>query len=485
MEWLIKNFTDICCEFQWYMVVPGLLAHVMLPLITFFFYCRYCTVPFRWRQGICYMALSVATHTWEIIYHLQGSFGLVAEILLLTCCGRALLKRKWVEAMTMSVLVLSVLSVSGGITSWAGYRILLPFLLEHEQWIPPSDTVRECLRLLLVNGLYIFILRHFREDISKTNRQTLIQLTIPVFFISLVMRIIQVAVYGDEIQVDTGSGQIRTMLNINHGELLFVQFFACICLLAILSAYQKILQILRAEQRLCLLEQQAEDQKHYMQEAVLRERQTRAFRHDIQNHLTVLTELLKTGKTSRAIDYLIGLEQTAAELSCVVRTGNAAVDALLGSKFSAAKQKGIRIECELAIPGCSAIQDIDWCVLLSNAVDNAIRACEEVPEEERLLRMFSRKKGNFWMLTIENSCEKELQILPREGVGLSNIRAVVQKNHGTVENAVSDGTYRLWLLFGSLQQETDGLHQSCDSQNGSDDIEKEELLINSPTLNRR
>ncbi len=93
---------------------------------------------------------------------------------------------------------------------------------------------------------------------------------------------------------------------------------------------------------------------------------------------------------------------------------------------------------------------MDWCILLSNALDNAIKACQEVPEEERYIHMSSRKKGNFYLLTVENSCSRELEKAPEDGIGLSNIRAVAEKNHGTVENTAFDGTYRLQLLFGNL-----------------------------------
>ena len=126
------------------------------------------------------------------------------------------------------------------------------------------------------------------------------------------------------------------------------------------------------------------------------------------------------------------------------------MDALLRSKCSAAEQHKIRIRPELAIPDQSRVADMDWCILLSNAFDNAVKACEEVPEEERFIHVFSRKKGNFYLLTVENSCRKELKEVPGDGIGLSNIRTVAEKYHGTVENAVSDGTYRLQLFFGNI-----------------------------------
>ncbi len=449
MEWL-GGYLSV--HFQWYMILPVLLSYVVLPLTAFFFFCRYCMIPFRWFLGIFYTSLSAVLYVLEIRYHLQGSMGLIAEILLLSLCGCMLIRRKWMESLTMSVLILAIISVSNGLTGWIGYQLILPVILKYQIFVLPSDTVRECLRLFLVCGLSVFNLHHFRQGILSTSRQTLIYLTIPVFFISLVVRIIQTLFYGDEFQVDALTGEVVVRWKVNHGELLLLQLFACICLLVTLSACQKILETLKAEQKVRMLEQQAAEQERHMQEALLRDRKTRAFRHDIKNHLTVLTELLKAGQTDRACDYLSNLDQAAAELSSQVHTGNGAVDALLGSKLSMAEQQRIDVRCELMIPDFSRIGDVDWCVLLSNALDNAVTACQEVPEEDRFLRMSSRSKGNFYLLTIENSCSRELRDVPADGIGLTNIRAVVGRYGGTVENTISKGTYRLRLLFGDLYE---------------------------------
>jgi len=434
---------------SWYLLVPGILFFVLLPLLTWFFFCRCCGSLFRWQGGVLYLFLSTGVRMWEIVYSLQGIPGLLAEILLLTGCGCVLLRKKRLESVAVSVLILSVLNVSNGLVSWIGYRLLLPLVLKYQVWIRPSDTARECLRLLLVCALSAYILHSFRQCIADTNRQTLLQLTIPVFFISLVVRIIQTSIYGDNILLNSETGEILAAQNVNHGEFLLLQLSACVCLLVLLYAYRKILHILQAEQKVLLLEQQAAEQKIYLQEAVLRDQKTRAFRHDIRNHLTVLAELLKTGQSGPAYEYLSNLEEAAAELSFAVQTGNAAVDALLGSKFQAAQQKAVRIRCELEIPRQNAVRDMDWCILLSNALDNAVRACEKLPEEERQIQISSRKKGNFYLITIENSCEKELKTVPEDGIGLSNIRAVAERYHGAVENTVCKGVYRLQIFFGS------------------------------------
>lgn len=437
--------------FQWYILLPMILAHMVLPIITFFYFCQYSRAVFRWFHGIGYLFLAAGLYGAEIWLKLPGSLCLTAEILVLAGYGVALLKRKWTESLMVSVLIMSVFSVCNGFIRWLDYRVALPMILEYEKLVIPSDTVREFCKVLLVLCFYIFILNRFGYSIMETNKQTLIQLTMPVFFISLVERIIQASFYGDTIQIDYDSHEILPVITVDHTEILFLQIFACICLFMILFAYEKIIKILHAEQKLQLLEQQAAEQEIYVQEAVMRYQQTRSFRHDIKNHLTVLTELLKTGQGDKAYEYLSHLDQVCAGLSYPISTGNAAVDALLGSKCSIAEQKQIQVCCEMKIPDCSNIQDMEWCIILSNALDNAMKACETVEQEDRYIHIKSRKKGNFYLLTIENSCKKELKEVPKDKTGLSNIRTVMEKHNGTMENTVFEGSYKLKLLFGSLQ----------------------------------
>ena len=171
------------------------------------------------------------------------------------------------------------------------------------------------------------------------------------------------------------------------------------------------------------------------------------FDDDIKNHLTVLAGLLKAGEDGKAEEYLEKLGDISAGLSYPVWTGNVTVDALLGSKCSLARQKGIDVQCEIKLPKDTGIEDIDWCIVFSNAVDNAIKACEDVENGERYIRISNRRKGNFYGLSIENSCRKDMEKVPEEGIGLFNIRSVAQKNRGTVETAVSKGVYKLKILF--------------------------------------
>lgn len=438
---------DISYFLQWYVVLPGVLNLAVLPIVTFFFFCWYSRADFSWGYGGIYLGLSLCLFVFKNCLNIEGSLGLFLETLLLFLCGGIFLKRKWMRALTMSVLIISVLSVTNTMVRWLDYRVIAPFVINHESLIIPSDAVRELFKVLLVMGFFVLILKKFRESIADESEMTLLQLTIPAFFIALIERVIQDSIYGNGLIVDGYTKEILPNVNINYGEILLVQILACACLFVTLFVHQKMVGILDSQRKLELLKQQTVEQENYVKEAKARYQQTASFRHDIKNHLTVLAELLKAGEAGKAGEYLENLGDISAGLSYPVWTGNVTVDALLGSKYSLARQKGIDVRCEIKLPVDGGIEDIDWCIVFSNAVDNAIKACEDVKDGERYIRISNRRKGNFYGVSVENSCREDIESVPKEGTGLFNIRAVVHKNRGTVETTVSKGVYRLKILF--------------------------------------
>ncbi|MCI9637866.1 MAG: GHKL domain-containing protein [Hungatella sp.] len=435
--------------FSWYTILPCFLAYVVTPAAAFVFFGRFCGTFVKWGWCALYVLFYMGVIGLEYLFHIKGCGGLVMEVVLLAVFGWIAFGRPRREVLAAAALTQSVLSVTGGILSWIDHRVFSPLVMSmsRQTLIRSGDGVRELLKALGILALFFAVLKIFGKTIEEAKGKVLVWLTVPVFFISMVERIIQVSLYGDSLVFDTVSGEYGALIEIRHGEMLFLQVFAGLCLFLTLFVCERLVKIFQEIQKVQLLEQQAKVQEIYVQEAALRYQQTRGFRHDISNHLGVLSRLIAEGQTEEAGRYLADLGELASGLSWQAQTGNAAVDALLGSKLSAARQKGIQVFCDVKIPKHSNVKDLDWCILLSNGLDNSIKACENLDEESRYLKVETRKKGNFYLILMENKCDRELKRVPEDGTGLSNIRAVMEKYHGRVENEVSEGLYRLKLLF--------------------------------------
>ena len=234
------------------------------------------------------------------------------------------------------------------------------------------------------------------------------------------------------------------VLLFEHTALLFLQALGLGALLCTLYAYRRLCCSLRTKAEMQSLSQAAEAQKIYVAEARTRYEQTKSFRHDIKNHLSVLSGLLNNGKLEESKAYLQKLETVSTTLSFPCQTGNPVVDILLGEKLKIAEADGIAAEVSALLPSPCGIDDFDLCVIFANALDNAIRACQAV-EGERSIRISGERQGDFYMLAFENTCSDEP--LPPAGTGLSNIKAVTEKYHGAMLTEKNERRFSLSALL--------------------------------------
>ena len=227
-----------------------------------------------------------------------------------------------------------------------------------------------------------------------------------------------------------------------HSTLLLLQVMGLAALLCTLYAYRHFCQGFQAQAALQSLTQAAHAQKVYITEAQTRYEQTKSFRHDIKNHLSVLDGLLRSGDLEESREYLKKLEAVSGALSFPYQTGNPIVDILLGEKLGLAKE--IAAEVSLVLPKPCGIDDFDLCVLFANALDNAIAACR-ANDGAKAIRISGKQQGDFYMLTFENTCSDEP--MPPAGTGLSNIKAVAEKYHGAMLTEKSGRQYYLSVLL--------------------------------------
>lgn len=242
-----------------------------------------------------------------------------------------------------------------------------------------------------------------------------------------------------------------------HGALLFLQALGLGALLCTVYAYRQICQSFQDQATLASLTQAAQAQKRYVAEAQLRYNTTRAFRHDINNHLSVLKGFLERGNTDAAKDYLDKLKTTAAELSLPCQTGNPVVDILLGEKLALAESNGIKTDVSLRFPQPSALDDFDLCVIFANAMDNAIQACLSLSSGASI-HIQGKPQGDFYFLTFENTCTPGP--LPPRGQGLRNVHAVAEKYHGAMTVEKRGQAFSLSVLLNISIQRTHRSEQS-------------------------
>lgn len=136
-------------------------------------------------------------------------------------------------------------------------------------------------------------------------------------------------------------------------------------------------QIIREQEQ---FEQQMESQLKHMDEIILKQNELRRVKHDMANQLIAIKSYLDNADISGGQQYVESLTDQLQYISPSVNTGNNALDAILSTKKSLAESKDIVFNTEIRIQERLPLDAKDLCIIFGNALDNAIEACERLPE---------------------------------------------------------------------------------------------------------
>ncbi len=189
-------------------------------------------------------------------------------------------------------------------------------------------------------------------------------------------------------------------------------------------------------------------------------RQMRGWRHDYRNHIQTMKAYAASGDMESIRQYLDHLDTDLNTVDTVIKTGNPMADAILNSKISLAKSKHIPVRATAFIPVKLTISDLDLCVILGNLFDNAIDASLELPEEERLIRVYMDMKNTQLYISFTNfTAGKKLtrsgkRFLttkgPGHGFGLVRIDAIIRRLDGYLSRSSEDGAFTTEILIPQL-----------------------------------
>ena len=353
--------------------------------------------------------------------------GFALVVLLLIAGGILLCHAEFKSSLLYAALVVEIMQLCYGIVK-SLLSVLYPLMSVAFQDMAGMVFMLsgELISLLLSGFCYYMVYRHFSCYIN-TEIQYMYLVFIPFLMIFIMDEYINSVIYGWEIIEDDGTTQYL----INHWQLLIIQLLGISSLFCILYAYKKLLQNFRLNMELSLLEQEERSLSRYVEEAKTHYEKTKSFRHDIRNHIAVVRELLQNGKTQQALHYIEDMEDIAKELSFPCSTNNPVVDVLVGNKLGIATNMGIDVDCSLLLPYPCGLRDIDICIILSNALDNAIHACKNISSgAEKYIHVSGRIQGDFLMMEIGNSFQGKEMF--KKGTGLSNIKTAVEKSHGAM-----------------------------------------------------
>lgn len=177
-----------------------------------------------------------------------------------------------------------------------------------------------------------------------------------------------------------------------------------------------------------------------------------SYRHDMRHHFTLLQSLAAKGLMEEIKVYLKTAQSDIDAITPVRYCENETVNLILSSFATKAKKLEIQLIIEATLPHALAISDTELCSLLSNALDNAIQATEQIPHRERrMIRLRVYSKNSKFCIDIRNTYnippvfQEGLPISkePDHGYGTKSMAHIIEKHGGVYHFSVKDG----WFIF--------------------------------------
>ena len=181
--------------------------------------------------------------------------------------------------------------------------------------------------------------------------------------------------------------------------------------------------------------------------------QTRAYRHDLRHHLQYISACIENGRGEQAQEYIQSICTEIEASKVTTYCENETANLIFSSYASRAENCGVPFRVEANIPQLISVAETDLCVLLSNALENALRACRRLKAEDRtaFIEAEAREKNGRLFLQFINPCPKGVQFedgLPvnraeGHGIGVRSICAIVEKYKGLSDFSVQEGRFIL------------------------------------------
>lgn len=254
--------------------------------------------------------------------------------------------------------------------------------------------------------------------------------------------------------------------------ILVILFLMVLSILYGVKLFQDMISLNKERKCRSVLEKQMEIMMEYSEEEKRIQSEVCSIKHDLRNTLAVISQIAGREETHGAVsDYLLGLKEAVNRLEYQFETGNFVVDALLNLKYKDAIERipDLTVDAEeFFFPQDLKISSYDIGIIVGNALDNGIEACERLkeqdPQEKAYIKLITYQKRQMFFMEIENSfCGELLTKKTSEfpvtdkkdksvhGIGLANIKRAVKLYHGAVEWEVKG---RVFLLAVMLQNQS-------------------------------
>ncbi|MBQ7322079.1 MAG: sensor histidine kinase, partial [Clostridia bacterium] len=178
-------------------------------------------------------------------------------------------------------------------------------------------------------------------------------------------------------------------------------------------------------------------------------------RHNFRHKMKAIASLVETEQYEELAMLVEEYNETLGKTQVTRYCRNAIIDAVLSSYIKRAESRGIRLTLGFAFPDPIPVNETELATAIANAIENAIHACEKLPEEKRFLEIKVISRPRF-AIQIRNSFrgtvsfdEDGIPVNRAEdhGFGTRSIAAFCEKNNGYSIFKAENGVFTCYLNF--------------------------------------
>ena len=196
------------------------------------------------------------------------------------------------------------------------------------------------------------------------------------------------------------------------------------------------------------------EQSHYREVEKRREELTK-IRHDFNNQLAVISQLINTGEENSAQDMINTLSKEIIETKENPYCNIPVINAILIEKTKTCEGLGITLVVDLSLPTTLSVEQMHLCSIFGNLLDNAINACSQQKHTDKpTIQLSSMVDGDYLFIKAVNPSEEPPKTpMPGRGYGKRILSDLSTRYGGDYRAEYNDGVFTAVVSLLAISEE--------------------------------
>lgn len=179
----------------------------------------------------------------------------------------------------------------------------------------------------------------------------------------------------------------------------------------------------------------------------------RGWKHDMKNHLRVISGLIDNKKDEEASLYITKIFGNIDNKTILIGAANPVLDVIIANKYLNAKNAGIEFSFQIYVEEDLSLESIELTTILGNILDNAIEANLKLDaEKNRFIDIKIRTLLRMLQISVINSCNGVYKMEgddfistknTNSGLGLRQVKKALERIGGFMEVSAEKESFKV------------------------------------------